>query len=216
MKFNLPEITEMIEGMPFTYHRLSDSTRVLCLALLGDARERWQWEPELDDTDWNIAETMADLAISEVITTMLIGMIIPYGGEDAPDGFLFCDGTAISRDDYADLFLVIGVMYGHGNGTTTYNLPDLRGRIPAGLDTGQGEFDALGETGGANDHTLETSEIPAHNHSEITAVAEIINGGLEAPAGAALPGVANTGNTGGGGAHNNLQPYQVVNYLIKT
>jgi microcystin-dependent protein len=93
-----------------------------------------------------------------------IGTILPFGGDTAPSGFFMCDGSPFVRADFASLFAVIGVFYGAGNGTTTANLPNLRGKVPVGLDSSQVEFDTLGESGGAKTHTLLTAEIPSHNH----------------------------------------------------
>lgn len=79
-----------------------------------------------------------------------IGMITPYGGSSAPDGWLICDGSAVSRTTYADLFDAIGTTFGSGDGSTTFNLPDLRQRFPAGAQAST-SFDP-GETGGASTH----------------------------------------------------------------
>jgi microcystin-dependent protein len=188
---------------------------------------RWTWRndgEELTDEEWDTAQAMVDQATEELIRTMLTGAIFPFAGENVPDGFLFCDGAAVSREDYADLFAVIGVIYGSGNGSTTFNLPDLRGRVAVGLDASQGEFEELGANGGEKTHTLTNGELPvidlSHSHAEGTAVAVVVNGGLEAPAPSAIPGIGATGSAGGsiggGEAHNNLQPYLTLNFIIKT
>jgi microcystin-dependent protein len=166
-----------------------------------------------------------------------------------PSGWGLCAGQAVSRTTYADLFAAIGTTYGAGDGSTTFNLPDLRGRVPVGLDnmggTDAGRLTAsntLGGSGGAETHTLSSAEIPAHTHpidhdhaaSNLrTTVAEVIVGGNAGDAGT-LGGSAlaqgtgtnlyvdlanftgNSGNnTGGGGAHNNLQPYLLLNAIIR-
>jgi microcystin-dependent protein len=77
-----------------------------------------------------------------------------FAGSTAPTGWLLCDGTAVSRTTYSDLFAITSTTYGVGDGSTTFNLPNLKGRVPVGLDTSQTEFDVLGETGGAKTHTL--------------------------------------------------------------
>lgn len=69
---------------------------------------------------------------------MPVGSIMPYGGTTAPDGWLMCDGSAVSRTTYADLFTVVGTAFGEGDGVTTFNLPDLRGRFLRGSDAGAG------------------------------------------------------------------------------
>ena len=124
------------------------------------------------------------------------GMVAPFAGTDAPEGWLPCDGRAVSRTDYAALFAVVGTVYGAGDGATTFVLPDLRGRVAAGLDdmggtaagrlTGRpGGVDgtALGASGGAETHTLGETEIAEHGHGA---------GSYEGRA---------SGTTGSGGAH---------------
>jgi microcystin-dependent protein len=88
------------------------------------------------------------------------GSIVMYGAASAPTGWLLCDGTAVSRTTYADLFAIIGTTFGVGNGTTTFNLPDFRQKFPIGK-AASGTGATLGGTGGAIDHT---HTVPAHYH----------------------------------------------------
>ncbi len=125
------------------------------------------------------------------------GAIIAYGGAAAPNGYLMCNGAAVSRTTYAALFAVIGTTYGSGDGSTTFNIPDLRQRFPLGkADSGTGN--TLGGTGGAINH--------AHN------LATYI-GGYNAAGGyggsnyVALHYTYTTDT--------NNPPFQVVNYVIK-
>jgi len=100
--------------------------------------------------------------------------VLPYAGSSAPTNFLLCYGQAISRTTYATLFAVVGTTYGVGDGSTTFNLPDLRGRAVAGQDDMGGTSanrmtspingDTLGATGGSEGHTLTTAQLPAHDH----------------------------------------------------
>ncbi len=150
------------------------------------------------------------------------GVIIAFGGSSAPTGWVLCDGTAYSRTvTYDALFAVIGTAYGVGDGSTTFNVPDLRGRVPVGLDAGNVNLaaaDALGESGGEETHTLSSDEMPSHKHS--IDVVEFGGGGGGSEIGNLSDGGAHgdddTKTTGGGSAHNNLQPYMTVNFIIKT
>ena len=106
------------------------------------------------------------------------GVIFPFGGSTAPGGFLMCDGSAYSRTLYAALFAVIGTTFGAGDGSTTFNVPDMRGRVAAGVDNmggtaasrltsgGSGlNASTLGAVGGTETHTLTTAQMPAHTHA---------------------------------------------------
>ena len=209
-----------------------------------------------------------------------------------PSGYLVCDGAAVSRSTYSTLFGVIGTAWGAGDGSTTFNLPDLRGKVPVGYDASQTEFNAVGKMGGAKTVTLAAAEMPVHSHTvnshshgggvhghaftqpTISAITHSlvlpnhvhggpgginfsyyatvgpgrggsdgsdmtyqlttgnpttlpsIGGSINTPTatggqvGASttiiLPESPGTNNQGGGGAHNNLQPYATLLYIIKT
>ena len=150
--------------------------------------------------------------------TFPIGAITSYAGSIAPTNWLICDGSAISRTTYADLFDAIGTTYGVGDGSTTFNLPNLKGRVITGLDSSQTEFDTLGETGGEKAHTLTIAEMPSHKHNmRVKQNASGFSDGY--PAGGNTYEYSDNEypiqNTGGGQPHNNLQPYITLNYIIK-
>jgi len=96
------------------------------------------------------------------------GEIIIFAGTSIPNGFLLCNGTAVSRSTYANLFTAIGTLWGSGDGSTTFNLPNLTGTVPAGVDPTSSKlsgFTTIGNSGGAQNVTLSTAQLPAHSHA---------------------------------------------------
>lgn len=130
----------------------------------------------LDDGD---SAALTALMKTFFLTLLPSGSLMPFAGSTAPAHFLLCYGQAVSRTTYATLFAAIGTTYGVGDGSTTFNLPDLRGRAIAGKDdmggaaanrvtTGGSGVNgaALGGSGGLQAVTLATAEIPAHTHTQ--------------------------------------------------
>lgn len=157
------------------------------------------------------------------------GVVLPFAGSTAPTGWALCDGTAISRTTFASLFTAISTTYGVGNGTTTFNLPDLRGRIPGGKDNMGGTAASrlttagagvdgvtLGASGGAQTHTLTTTQIPSHTHNYVGGANTAGSGTVGAAGQSANGYVMATLGAGSDQAHNNTQPTIVLNYIIKT
>jgi microcystin-dependent protein len=166
---------------------------------------------------------------SSAASIIPVGSLMPYAGTSAPTGWTLCFGQAVSRTTFADLFAVVGTTYGIGDGSTTFNLPDLRGRVVAGKDdmggtsanrltglSGGVNGDVLGAAGGAEIHTLTTAEMPSHTHTITYGVNDVNGGGGTDPSYLESTGRTETTNaTGGGGAHNNVQPTFILNYIIK-
>lgn len=144
----------------------------------------------------------------------IIGSAKLFFGNTEPNGYKFLNGQAISRTEYAELFNLIGTTYGSGDGTTTFNLPDMSGRVPVGLNVNKTWFNQLGKIGGSEEVTLTIEQMPSHTHSigfDQTAggITSSVKTGTQSSYG------MNTGSTGGGQAHTNLQPYMTVNYIMK-
>ena len=186
------------------------------------------------DTDGvvvNDAGTMKSVPASDFKEYIMpSGVVMPYAGSSAPTGFLLCDGSAISRSTYSDLFSAISTTYGTGDGSSTFNVPDLRGRVVAGQDdmggssanrltdqTGGLNGDTLGDTGGSETHTLSTAQMPSHTHT--VAAQQQVGGDSTNRGGSGELGAAATitsSSTGGDSAHNNVQPTIILNYIIRT
>lgn len=170
-----------------------------------------------------------------VSDTLPIGSTVEWYSETIPENWLLCNGQAISRTEYAELFAFLGTEFGDGDGSTTFNLPDKREKFSLGKGDKE-PYNQLGNTGGEEQHTLTLSEIPSHGHS--SAVVNPNSAGFTAEDvgytyttsnnGVVIP-LSNTisRNTkgfisstmenpqGGGEPHNNMPPYIVVNYIIK-
>lgn len=185
------------------------------------------YEGEADTNAFTDAEKTKLAGIESGADSLPSGMVTPFAGSSAPSGWILCYGQAISRATYADLFAAIGTTYGAGDGSTTFNVPDLRGRVAAGKDNMGGSAasrltnsgtgnpgingSTLGASGGADRHQLTAAQMPSHTHGYSTLVA-----GNGVAFGNGLVGSATTtGTAGSDQAHPNAQPTLVLNYIIK-
>ncbi len=165
-----------------------------------------------------------------------LGQIMMFAGNFAPRGWALCDGQLLAISSNTALFSILGTTYG-GDGRTTFALPDLRGRVPMHAGNGPGlSAHSLGQKGGVESVTLNTSEMPSHNHSASGTVQAKNGQPDESNPGGAVPaslttgaeGYAETpntnmksggvditiGNNGGNLPHTNMQPFTCVNYII--
>jgi len=154
-------------------------------------------------------------------TAVPIGGMIPFGGDGAPSGFVLCDGAAISRVAFANLFAIIGTNYGVGDGSTTFNVPDMRtsNSFPRGATNDAG----LGNTGGLDEVTLTSGEsgVPAHVHggspnppAGLIAAGTSFGSGLAGTLTALQDVLANT-PANAADAHENQPPFVDFNWIIK-
>ncbi len=143
-----------------------------------------------------------------------IGEIRLYGGTDTPATWFEANGQAISRTTYAALFAIYGTTYGAGDGSTTFNIPDLRDNAPRGASATY----AIGTAYGAATHTLTEAQIPAHTHQQRGNNGGSSNLGNVIQTSSALDGAVadgNTASTGGGEAHPNIGPSLAVRFIVK-
>lgn len=169
------------------------------------------------------------------------GVVVDFWGTAPPQGFMFAAGQEVSRSTYADLFAVIGTSAGGGNGSTTFNLPDYRGRVGAGRESmiiptttrlNTLSSSTLGATGGAQTHTLTEAELAPHKHDVVDPGhthgvqghfnTSFDSGPSSLPLGypqSEVTGSSTTGITveggGGGEAHNNVQPTIICNKIMR-
>lgn len=103
--------------------------------------------------------------------TLPIGSTVEWWSEEIPENWLVCNGQAVSRTEYADLFSALGVTYGEGDGSTTFNLPNIQGRTLIGKSSEE-DYSVLGKTGGEKQHSLTVQEMASHSHSGSTGIAK--------------------------------------------
>lgn len=184
--------------------------------------ESWRFKTNTTLTGYNVVSKSSEVPA---------GTILDFGGTSAPNGYLACDGSAVSRTTYARLFGAIGTTWGVGNGSTTFNVPSLARKVAVGSG-GSGTAtlaNSVGSTGGEETHTLVTAEMPQHRHgvlafsgtgdgTEPTSgfVAKLTSGGQNIwSAGADETNNVMVNQVGSGTAHNTMQPSAVVLKIIK-
>lgn len=173
-------------------------------------------------TQTAITDVRNDIAASIAAQLVPVGTVLATARSTAPSGWVLCQGQSLPRvGTYAALFEAIGTNYGSVDGAS-FNVPNLKGKVPVGIDPADSDFNAPNKTGGAKTVTLDINNIPAHKHQETYNASSVAAGG-----GTAVGGLTSTGgttevpaeqytkNAGGGQAHENMPPYVTVNYMIK-
>lgn len=198
-------------------------------------KTNWQNSPSTDTPinannlnkiEQGIYQNSIDIESIDLESILPKGMITTFAGDTAPTGWLVCDGSAVSRTTYRDLFLVVGTIYGSGDGSTTFNLPNLKGKVVTGVDTSDTNFDSLGETGGSKTQELRAligavgSNAQAIGYSATSPVSgKTYTNGL-GNVGSSVGSVSTINHStvvvrSDGNNCSTLQPYIALNYIIK-
>ena len=195
------------------------------------------YKPSVGEQGWG---TLVNENFDKIDATSITGVIQMYAGSTAPSGWLICNGQAVSRTTYAALYAVIGTTYGAGDGSTTFNVPNLVNKTVRGSNS-------LGKTGGSDTVTLSTAQMPAHTHdggSLTAASAGAHTHSINRPSGAGSLGAVSpawntkehivwngmvnsagahthtisgaTASVGSGSAVTITNPYIMLHYIIKT
>ena len=146
--------------------------------------------------------------------TVCVGAIVYYPVSTAPAGWLVANGSTVSRAAYPRLFSLLGTMYGVGDGSTTFGLPNLTGRSPIGVDSGSPLINTVGKMAGEIYVTLTLPQIPPHSHSIDGHPQNRSDGNHDHPM-YDQGGTRNSGSAGGGEPHLNLHPVVSLLPLIK-
>lgn len=181
------------------------------------------------------------LPIPASSTSATAGQLCASCADEAPEGWLECNGQAVCRSQFSDLFAAIGEKFGTGDSATTFNVPDLQGRVAVGRGSQGSSQYSLGDCGGEAMHTLQLHEMPPHSHGvhdpghahHVVARGRKFNFEGKSSIGVTHLGHSGEGteeiagpthnshtnihldNTGDGNAHNNMPPYLVMSYFIK-
>ena len=180
----------------------------------------------------NIAYNAAQTGGTGGVTgdTLPIGSVVEYPSDIVPLNWLLCNGQAVSRTEYSELFAILGTTWGEGDGNTTFNLPTKEGLVTVGKKSADTDFDKLGKTGGEKTHKLTRDELASHSHAvDVTtstkegtdnigiqqrqSTSYTRNTIAECTTSHNYNGILLSG--GGDKPHNNLQPYVTSNFIIK-
>lgn len=235
--FKLATIAALIAETEPTNAALQSSSAVLVRAVYQVLSQRYRWIGEdgfPDDGEWDTIEAYVAALYSDIDTPLVIPPPPPIGGNmrigtifAVPSaiasfsevGLLYCDGTSRLRVDYPDLYAMLNSAYIID--ADTFKTPNLRGRILLGNGAdGFGNTYGMGERGGLPSVTLTTAEMPTHNHQmrRMSSSTGTLDGWTTATdtsssVRVAMPDMTTT-NTGDGGSHDNMPPYETIRWYI--
>jgi len=214
MSAELTALQELAANNVTAWFRLSAISQAVLFYATPYLTARYNWiAPEetaanVTNSDWDTIQAYVDGLLYEAKNPM-IGMIIPFITSDPPTNVIPCDGGVYLKDDFPTLYDVLDPVFIVD--ATHFKVPDLRGLTIIGANSGY----SPGDTGGEETHTLDVTEIPSHDHTiPLTATTLAVEPG-EVTVLTPIPILTqNTGSTGGGGAHNNMQPFIALNYGV--
>jgi len=227
--FNLPVIQSLAADTLEISVSLSPNSLTLILAMVDTLTEFWRWNGasgKADASEIDEIDAMIGALISEITTPLEVATMneLPVGSifasantQSSPtlnSWSLYCNGASYTRTDYPELWAALGTPFRIDD--DNFHVPDLRQRFIYG----SGSLPTpIGGTGGAETHTLTTTEIPAHDHAQryntnnTGGVVSVNNGSIDSSSSSPTNMLA-TAQTGGGGAHNNMPPYMILKWYI--
>jgi len=214
MSAELTALEDLASNNVTAWFRLSAVSQAVLFYATPYLTARFNWKDkntpfdEVTNSDWDTISKYVDNLLYEVKNPM-IGMIFPLVTLDPPPNVLPCDGGTYLRVDFPELYAVLDTPFIVD--ADHFSVPDLRGKTVIGAG---GTF-SNADTGGEETHTLDVSEMPSHSHTIQATITTLVLEPGEVTALTPIPLLTqNTGDTGGGGEHNNMQPYYALNYGI--
>jgi len=214
MSAELTALEDLAANFRTAWFRLSATSQAVLFYATPYLTARFNWinrnipTDEVTDGEWDTIEAYVDGLLFEAKIPM-IGLIVPFVTIDPPPNVLPCDGSSYLRVDFPELYAVLDTPFIVDD--DHFIVPDLRNRTIIG----SGDMFSNADVGGEATHTLDVTEIPSHDHTiPLTATTLAVEPGEVTVLTPVPLFTQNTGSTGGGGAHNNMQPYYALNYGI--
>ena len=170
LKYNIPVPTLTYNtqvGLQITFNSTTVSiTQENKLVLMtDDYSANNEYQPLSTKSGNDLYQMILNRKADPVGDTLPIGSVVEWFSNTIPTNWLSCNGQAVSRTEYAELFKILGTKYGSGDGSTTFNLPNIKGKVSVGLNVDDTDFNTLGKTGGEKTHTLTIAELASHTHT---------------------------------------------------